>query len=130
MNPLAQANPFEGFVPVVTSDRTNVVALLVLTLATLVAVLLIVQIAAVMRARRKPRMLFYDLAQLHSVPRGTQQRLLNVCRVHRISDPAYLFLCPDLVQRIKSLEVSHARSDKERRRAEEFFSEFERTVIG
>lgn len=130
MSAIAQANPFEGFVPVVTSDRTPFITFVVIALATLVAALLMIQIAAVMRARRKPRMLFYDLAQLHSVTRRNQRRLLNICRVHRIADPAFLFLCPDLVHRIRSLEVSHARSDREKRRIDEFFTEFERTVIG
>lgn len=119
-----------GFTNYVAGHRRSFFDITVLTLAVLVLLLLAVQITAFMRARRKPRLLFYDLALLHNLPHGTRRRLLNIAKVHRVTDPAYLFVCPDLVRRIKSLEMSHAASQRERKRLDEFFTEFEKAVFG
>jgi len=82
------------------------------------------------RVRRKPLLLFYDLADEHGLSRKMRRRLLHFAKVHGIKDPACLFVCPELLRHVKSLEESEARSQKERRRLDGFFSEFEGLAYG
>lgn len=82
------------------------------------------------RQRRKPLLLFFDLADYHNIPRKIQKRLLRFARVHGVRDPAYLFVCPQLVRHIQSLEMAEARTPKERRRLERFFTYFQAVAFG
>jgi hypothetical protein len=120
----------DGFTNYISSDTGQFIDIAVVALAAVVMVLLAVQINAYLRARGKPRLLFYDLVLLHNLPRSSSRRLLNIAKVHRVSDPAFFFVCPDLVSRIKSLEMSHASTERERKRIQGFFAQFEKTVFG
>ena len=82
------------------------------------------------RERRRPLLLFYDLAEYHGMPRGDQKRLLQFAHAHGVEDPARLFVCPELVERIESLEMSEAGSEKEGRRIEGFFGGFRKLAFG
>ena len=82
-----------------------------------------------LRDRRNPLLLFYDLAALHRLPRGRQRRLLKLARKHYIADPAYLFVCPDLVRQIQTLEASQAKNAREQARNDAFFQEFQAAVF-
>lgn len=82
------------------------------------------------RERRRPLLLFYDLADYHGIPPKEQKRLLGFARAHSVADPACLFVCPELVARIESLEVSEAGGEKESRRIEEFFGGFREAAFG
>jgi hypothetical protein len=59
-----------------------------------------------------------------------QRRLVHIASTHKLGDPARLFVCPDLVSRIESLEISQAAHEKERKRLEEFFAQFKSAAFG
>ena len=120
----------DGFTNYISGDTGKFMDIAILALAAVVMILLAIQITAYMRAREKPRLLFYDLVLLHNLPGASSRRLLNIAKVHRVTDPAFFFVCPDLVRRIKSLEMSHASTERERRRIDGFFTQFEKTVFG
>lgn len=82
------------------------------------------------REKNRPYLLFYELSVLHTVGRATERRLIHLARTHRLGDPALLFVCPDLVSELKALEASEARTEKERRRVEDFFESFTKKVFG
>jgi hypothetical protein len=102
----------------------------VAVLAIIFALILVRQVLIIIARRRRPRLLFYDLASLHGVPRSLQGWLLHLARTHRLHDPAFLFVCPDLFRQIKSLELADARADKERKRLESLFAQFEKLAFG
>ncbi len=82
------------------------------------------------RQRRQPFLLFYELSQAHGINSRWEHRLVHLARIHRIKDPSLLFVCPDLVKRVRSLEMSETRSEKQRQRLEAFFSDFEAKIFG
>ena len=86
----------------------------------------------VQRRRRlsRPLALFVDLADFHHVSRKDQKRLLQFARAHRVMDPAHLFVCPGLVERIKSAETAEAAGGKEKDRLVRFFDDFIRLAFG
>ncbi len=79
---------------------------------------------------RQPLLLFYDLCHEHGIERVCHRQMIQLARAHGVEDPAYLFVCPGLVEKIQSHEVSQAASDKERRRLEELFGGFARAAFG
>ena len=131
MNVLAQVSGefiLEGF-----QKHTSQTALIPYFLAVLgiVAVGITVwAIVANVRTRRKPLALFYELAQIHGLDRRSRRRLLHLARSHKVAEPASLFVCPDLVRQVESLELMEAHSQRARRRAEAFFSQFTAAAFG
>jgi hypothetical protein len=98
----------------------------------LVAVLVVVLFSLIIlrqRQKRVPYMLFFELSGLHAIGRAAERKLLHIARSHRLTDPALVFVCPDLVSELKTLEVSEAKTDRERRKVEEFFAEFTQKVF-
>lgn len=93
-------------------------------------VLLLWRLVQRRRRRRKPLALFIDLADFHHVSRKDRKRLLQFARAHRIKDPAHLFVCPYLVERIKSAEIAEAAGGNEKDRLVEFFDDFIRLAFG
>ncbi|MCD6405034.1 MAG: hypothetical protein J7M19_04350 [Planctomycetes bacterium] len=104
--------------------------IMVILLVGILALLVVWRTVYYGRQRRKPLLLFFDLADYHNIPRKTQKRLLRFARAHGVRDPAYLFICPQLVRHIQSLETAEARSPKERRRLEGFFTYFLGVAFG
>ena len=82
------------------------------------------------KEQRRPLLLFFDLAEYHQLARADQKQLIQFARAHNVEDPACLFVCPQLVERIKSLETCEAGSEKESQRLEDFFGRFSRAVFG
>jgi len=82
------------------------------------------------RRRRQPLLLFYDLAEYHDITRAQQKKVLALARAHNVEDPACLFVCPELVERIQSQEASEAANEKELRRLRDLLGGFARTVFG
>jgi|GEM_PF-3254727 len=133
MSLLAQVAPPDisrGLDNYLSARNPNLVWYAVAALTGILVLVLIWQITVVARARRGPRLLFYDLAALHGLPRRVQQRLLHLARAHRVADPAFLFVCPELVRRIESLEVANAASHRERDRLKDFFARFQDAAFG
>jgi hypothetical protein len=100
------------------------------TVAVIFAAFVAWQAVTITRSRRLPRLLFYDLAKLHNIPAASQRRLIHLSRTHQVGDPAYLFVCPDLVRSIESQELSRALTVKERKRLEDFFVDFRDAAFG
>jgi len=133
MNIFAQLTPQglgDSFHTHVSQSLDKFIYGVVAALAGILALIVVWEVANILRRRRRPRLLFYDLAVLHGIPRGVQRWLLHIARTHKLADPAYLFVCPDLFRQIKLLEISDARDDKSRRRLEFFFQQFETSAFG
>ena len=99
-------------------------------LIALLAAALVWRVIHYKNASRRPLLLFYDLADFHRIPGNVQKRLTHFARAHDVADPAYLFVCCELVKRIQSLEMEGAGNEKERRRTQEFFSDFLAAAFG
>lgn len=133
MNILAQitsrefARIFDNYQAANSPDWLRMAAV---TVAVILAALAAWQAVTVTRARRLPRLLFYDLARLHGIPAASQRRLIHVARTHKVGNPAYLFVCPDLIRSIESQELSRALTVKERKRLEDFFVYFRNAAFG
>ncbi len=133
MSPLAQVSPdvIARSVKTYTSGSAGrFLPELAVLGAVIVAGLLAWALWSFLKARRRPLLLFNDLAALHGLRRSARRRLVHLARTHRVPDPAVLFVCPDLVRQIQSLETSEAAGDRQRRRVEAFFSGFTATVFG
>jgi len=105
---------------------TSLVSAAIMVLALVVIWLAIIR----QRQRRKPYEMFFELCALHTIGRPTERKLIHLARSHRIANPALLFVCPDLLKEIQSLEMSDAKNEKERKRLETFFSDFMSKAFG
>ncbi len=102
----------------------NFLLIMIFILSTVAFMILAWRLVLFRRARMEPLMLFYDLAEFHEIPRAIQGKIVHLARSHGIEDPARLFVCPELAEKIRLTEMARAGSDKEKRRLAEVFEGF------
>lgn len=113
-----------------SGPNSGFVVFVVVVLGALAALLVTWRVLAYRKTKRRPLLLFYDLAEEFRISKQDQKRLLAFARAHGVADPAYLFVCPELVGAIQSSELKEASGDKERERIEQIFRGFQKAAFG
>jgi hypothetical protein len=108
----------------------NFLLIMIFILSTVALMILAWRLVLFRRARMEPLMLFHDLSEFHGIPRAIQGKMVHLARSHGIEDPARLFVCPELAEKIRLTEMARAGSDKEKRRLTEVFDGFFGVAFG
>lgn len=112
------------------SSSSDFIRILIFVVSTAVFMILAWRLVLYRRSRMQPLLLFYDLCEVHGVPRQVQRRILQFARSHGIDDAAYLFVCPQLAEKVKSAELARAANEKEALRLQAVFDTFIEAAFG